>query len=136
MAQTKRTRQTKHRGNAAGIVESRGRTSRPPSASERKAQQKAATRTERLMKKPTWRSSWIKAAFAGIFIFVFVGILSRPKNGGNPIVSAILMGVIAVLLFGPANYYLETLLWKRRMNPPASGSGGSGGLFGGFGRKK
>ena len=28
MAQTKRKRRTKHRGNAAGVVEARGRTSR------------------------------------------------------------------------------------------------------------
>ena len=35
MAQTKRKRQTKHRGNAAGVVESRGRTGRKPTAAEK-----------------------------------------------------------------------------------------------------
>ena len=35
MAQTKRKRQTKHRGNAAGVVESRGRTGRKPTADEK-----------------------------------------------------------------------------------------------------
>jgi hypothetical protein len=135
MAQTKRKRQTKHRGNAAGIVESRGRTSRPPSPSERKAKQKAETRNERLMKQPTWRSSWMKAAFAGVFMFVFLMLLSHPKHG-SALVSAIFPAAIAVLLFGPANYYLESYLWKRRANPPAAGVGGAGGLFGVFGRKK
>jgi hypothetical protein len=135
MAQTKRKRQTKHRGNAAGIVESRGRTSRPPSPSERKAAEKAATRSERLMKKPTWRSSWMKSAFAGVFMFVFLSLFSHPKHG-SAFVSAIFPAAIAFLLFGPANYYLELHLWKRRQNPPAPRAGGSGGLFGGFGRKK
>jgi hypothetical protein len=32
MAQTKRKRRTKHRGNAAGTIESRGRTGRKPTA--------------------------------------------------------------------------------------------------------
>ena len=35
MAQTKRKRQTKHRGNAAGVVEARGRTGRKPTAAEK-----------------------------------------------------------------------------------------------------
>ena len=35
VAQTRRKRQTKHRGNAAGVVESRGRTGRKPTAAEK-----------------------------------------------------------------------------------------------------
>ena len=38
MAQTKRKRRTKHRGTAAGTIEARGRTGRPPTADERKKQ--------------------------------------------------------------------------------------------------
>ena len=57
MAQTKR--KTKHRGNAAGMVESRGRTGRPPTAEERSgsAREKAKSREQRLQKAdrpPTW----------------------------------------------------------------------------------
>ena len=37
MAQTKRKRRTKHRGNAAGMVEARGRTGRKPDAPSRAA---------------------------------------------------------------------------------------------------
>jgi len=37
MASTKKKRRTKHRGNAAGIVESRGRTGRKPADNEKKA---------------------------------------------------------------------------------------------------
>ena len=55
MAQTKRKRRTKHRGNAAGIVEHRGRTSRPPSPEERKKAARAA-RGDRYAKPldPQW----------------------------------------------------------------------------------
>jgi hypothetical protein len=35
MAQTKRKRRTKHRGNAAGSIEVRGRTGRKPTDDER-----------------------------------------------------------------------------------------------------
>ena len=38
MAQTKRKRRTKHRGTAAGTIQTRGRTGRPPTAEERKKQ--------------------------------------------------------------------------------------------------
>ena len=36
MAQTKRKRRTKHRGNAAGTIEARGRTGRKPTADEQR----------------------------------------------------------------------------------------------------
>ena len=42
MAQTKRKRRTKHRGNAAGSVEARGRTE--PQADAAQAEQKKADR--------------------------------------------------------------------------------------------
>ena len=51
MAQTKRKR--KHRGTAAGTIEARGRTGRPPTASEVK-KTAAQRRQERMDKPPTW----------------------------------------------------------------------------------
>ena len=47
MAQTKRKRQTKHRGTAAGQVTNRGRTGKPPSAEERKKQRRDEARASR-----------------------------------------------------------------------------------------
>ena len=44
MAQTKRKRQTKHRGNAAGIVETRGRTGRKPTRRASEARKQARQR--------------------------------------------------------------------------------------------
>ena len=65
MAQTKRKRRTKHRGNAAGIVEVRGRTTRPASPEARKAQKKGdarKARMDRYAKPPSWRSAANRAS--------------------------------------------------------------------------
>ncbi len=138
MAQTKRKRQTKHRGNAAGVVESRGRTSRPISPNDRKKADKAAVREARMSKEPTWKSSWMKAGFAGLFMFLFIMILGHPKHG-SALAAAIFPAVIAVALFGPANYYLERYLWKKRMSQRSAAVAAAAprpSLFGGFKRKQ
>lgn len=111
MAQTKRKRQTKHRGNAAGSVTTRGRTSRPPSEKERKARTKEEVRQERLNRKPTWKSMIIRAAFASVLMFVLLLVLGK----GHNIAYALVFGVLAFCLYVPAGYYLEMFMWRRRM---------------------
>ena len=69
VAQTRRKRQTKHRGNAAGVVESRGRTGRKPTAGEKSgdARQLAKEREQKIDRRdkpPTWRAAFIKAMVA------------------------------------------------------------------------
>ena len=61
MAQTKRKRRTKHRGTAAGTIEARGRTGRPPSPEEKKKQSRMDARERRLNTPPTWKSSLMRA---------------------------------------------------------------------------
>ena len=56
MAQTKRKRQTKHRGNAAGVIESRGRTGRKPTKAEREGKREV-TRVPRQDRPPTWKGA-------------------------------------------------------------------------------
>ena len=51
MAQTKRKRRTKHRGNAAGSVEARGRTGRKPTDQERRMRKHGRALPERAPKK-------------------------------------------------------------------------------------
>ena len=48
MAPTKKKRSTKHRGNAVGMVESRGRTGRKPAPGERKLTAKEEARQRAL----------------------------------------------------------------------------------------
>ena len=77
MAQTKRKRRTKHRGNAAGTVEVRGRTGRPPTPEERKKQDRAKRAQARTPKPPTWKGALKKAGLATGFIFVFLLITNK-----------------------------------------------------------
>ena len=113
MAQTKRKRRTKHRGTAAGTISARGRTGRPPTAEEKKRQQKLTreqAREARLAAPPTWKGSGNRALLAAGFMFLFLLVTSK----GN-IVAAILFAVFAFALYVPSGYYLERYLWQRRM---------------------
>jgi hypothetical protein len=111
MAQTRRRRRTKHRGTAAGTIESRGRTGRPPTAQERKKQSRASAREERLSKPPTWSGSAKRAALAALFIFAFMLLTSR---GSNRVAAALIFALFALALYVPGGYYLELFLWRRR----------------------
>ncbi|HWD85735.1 MAG TPA: hypothetical protein VG321_08280 [Solirubrobacteraceae bacterium] len=114
MAQTKRKRRTKHRGNAAGKIEVRGRTGRPPSPQEKKKADRTKLREERLMKEPTWRQSFRRASLAAGLMFVFLLVTDHTKHG-SPIITAVLFAIIAMVIYVPAGYYLERFLWRRRM---------------------
>jgi hypothetical protein len=114
MAQTKRKRHTKHRGNAAGVVETRGRTGRPPTADEKKKAEKTRSREKRLYTPPTWMQSVRRASLAGLFMFVFLLLTSHPKHG-NAVLSALIFAIVAMALYIPGGYYLETAMYRRRL---------------------
>jgi Flp pilus assembly protein TadB len=119
MAQTKRRRQTKHRGNAAGAVEARGRTGRPPTADERKRTTRDQRREERLNRRPTWKSSGQRALLAGAFMFIFLLVTYHSKTGSR-LVAAVTYAFIAMLLYMLLGFWLETFLWRRRMAKKAA----------------
>src|SRR5919112_2718985 len=104
MAQTKRKRRTKHRGNAAGAIEVRGRTGRKPTAQERKTQgrQTARERREaRLSKPPTWKGAAGKALLAAVFFGIAVAILfGQPSQ-------ALVTAPLILLLYIPMSYYTD-----------------------------
>ena len=111
MAQTKRKRQTKHRGNAAGSVTTRGRTGRPPSPKEKKQRSRDELRQERLNRKPTWTSMAQRAALASVLMFFVLLLLTR---GHSPLY-AVAFALVAFVLYVPLGFYLESFLWRRRM---------------------
>jgi Flp pilus assembly protein TadB len=111
MAQTKRKRRTKHRGTAAGTVERRGRTSRPPSEKERKQQTRAQAREKRLNTPPTWKSSFTRAGFASLLLFFLLLFTARGKSRFEV---AIIFTLVALAIYVPAGYYIEKLMWRRR----------------------
>jgi hypothetical protein len=112
MAQTKRKRRTKHRGNAAGIVEHRGRTSRPPSPEVRKQQRKEearAARTSRYNRPPSWQSAANRALITTLlFVAVVIFILRQP------VTQAVALGGFMLLLYIPIGYYTDSFFYKRR----------------------
>jgi hypothetical protein len=114
MAQTRR-RRTKHRGNAAGIVEARGRTGRKPTAAERggKKDSKATARerrVEKLNQPPTWRGAFNRAALATVLMMALFVFVLRPKNAASFIV---LLPVI-LGIYTPMGYYTDRFLYRRR----------------------
>ena len=123
MAQTRRKRRTKHRGTAAGTIETRGRTGRPPTAEERKKQSRVDAREKRLNSPPTWKSSLFRALIAGVIVFAFLLITAKGKN---KLPVALAFTAVAILIYIPAGYYLELLLFRRRMRKKAMAAGGKG----------
>jgi Flp pilus assembly protein TadB len=111
VAQTKRKRRSKHRGTAAGTIEARGRTGRPPTAEERKKQDKTTARERRLNAPPTWKSAFTRALLASGLMFAFILLTTKGKNR---LPSAVLFAIFALALYVPAGYYLELFLYRRR----------------------
>jgi hypothetical protein len=114
MAQTRRKRQTKHRGNAAGMIEARGRTGRPLNDGEKKRGSRDRQRQERLNRKPTWNSAAKRGMLAGGFIFLFLVFFDKPKHG-SAVLGDVLFAVIAMLFYIVLGFYFEMFLWRRRM---------------------
>jgi hypothetical protein len=121
MAQTKR-RRTKHRGNAAGMVEVRGRTGRKPTDDERKKEQKGGRggpRPNRLDQPPTWRGA-IQRAFLAVVFFAFLIILFFKQ----PIPNAIGLSAFMLLIYIPLGYYTDQFLYRRRQRQKAEKAAG------------
>jgi Flp pilus assembly protein TadB len=119
MAQTKRKRRTKHRGNAAGVVTSRGRTSPPPKGQEAKDRQKAQAREKRAArydKPPSWRSSIQRAAITCALLFVVLMIIPGPKHN---VAATLLLTAIAFAFYVPMGYMIDNSLYRRRQKRKA-----------------
>ncbi len=109
MASKRRKRRTKHRGNAAGMVETRGRTGRKPTTSERKPGGGRAARMDRLSRPPSWRSSFNRALIAAaVFVAASILILKQKPIAG------VAFGLFLVLFYTPLTFYTDSFLYKRR----------------------
>ncbi|MSX01761.1 MAG: hypothetical protein F2813_01205 [Actinobacteria bacterium] len=114
MAQAKKKRSSKHRGNAAGIVETRGRTGRPLSDREQAKNKTAASGKsgggQRPVREPSWRSAATRSVVAVvIFVAVLTLLLKQPVNAILPV--ALLMLVFYV----PLSYYTDRWIYRRRL---------------------
>ena len=130
MAQTKRKRKSKHRGNAAGMVEARGRTSRPSGprktgtppknsgGGSSKSQSKASAREARMARydvEPTWAGSAKKAALmAGLFGVILI-VINKNVIGG------ILGALLITVMYLPLTYYTDRYFYRRRQRQKRGG---------------
>ena len=118
MAQTRKRRQTKHRGNAAGMVETRGRTGRAPGPQDKKLSTKEEARAKRLARldtPPTWRGAINRAGIAAALFVVLVIVL------GQQIAAAVSLGAVMLLIYIPMSYYTDLFVYRRRQKKKAEG---------------
>lgn len=118
MAQTRRKRQTKHRGNAAGVVESRGRTGRKPTTAEKTgaATTSAAARKREVDKRdrpPTWRAAFLKAMVATVLLLFVILVFLKGSSG------AIALFPIVLGLYTVVSYYTDKWVYERRQRKKA-----------------
>ena len=113
MAQTKRKRRSKHRGNAAGKVEARGRTSRPANLTpaEKKKLDRQSSRDARMSKPPSWNSALFKAALMAALLFVFtqLGLF----GGTTTIAQSGFLALFALILYTPLAYATDKFVYSR-----------------------
>jgi len=111
MAQTKRKRRTKHRGNAAGSIEARGRTGRKPTAEENKSRQSA--RGKRVAKPPTWNSAGLKALAMAVLLFGLTqfGILGNEAS----LSQGLFLSALALVIYTPLAYTTDKWVYARML---------------------
>ncbi len=113
MAQTKRKRRSKHRGNAAGTIEARGRTGRKPTDAEQRKSESSNARAERRFVEPSWGGAATRAGLASVMLFVLfqVGLAGEKQT----IATSLALSVGAFLLYVPLGYKVDRIFWERRM---------------------
>ena len=111
MAQTKRKRRSKHRGNAAGVVESRGRTGRRPTAEEQRKATRQSSLEARRNRPPSWKGAFMKAGLMAALLFVFtrIGLFGSETK----LDTSILLALFAMLLYTPLAYVTDSWVYRR-----------------------
>ncbi|HEV2813693.1 MAG TPA: hypothetical protein VGW10_10610 [Solirubrobacteraceae bacterium] len=119
MAQTRKRRRTKHRGNAAGMVEARGRTGRRPEEGEKRGikQDAAERRRNRMETPPTWRSALNRAGIATAVFAVLVVLLFR-----RPVYEAAVLSCFMLGLYVPLTYYTDMWIHRRWIKKHGGGA--------------
>ncbi len=123
MAQTRRKRQTKHRGNAAGMVESRGRTGRKPTAAEKSGNAAEAARAKqprlaRADMPPTWKGAFFRGLLAAGVLALLSGLILNASPGQT--VAYFFVGLLA---YTPISFYSDQWIFNRRQRNKAKRGG-------------
>jgi hypothetical protein len=114
---TKRRRSTKHRGNAAGVIEARGRTGRKPTAAEKgdargsgkSSRGSSGPRPKRYESPPTWRSAGTRAVIAAVVVYAVSTLLLK-----RPVKTNLILLPIVLVFYAPMIYYTDLWIYRRR----------------------
>ena len=120
MAQTKKKRRTKHRGNAAGTIESRGRTGRKPTrrrAQPEPQERRARSAPARQAADVAQRDQRAPAIAAGIFLVAVVVLFKQAVAGRDLGLAAFMLA-----LYIPIGYYTDLFLYRRRRESQKAGA--------------
>jgi hypothetical protein len=125
MAQTKRKRNRKHRGNAAGIVErpahntrggaGTGDRKRPMTKEETRIAARQR-RIDRLNRPPTWKNAMQRAAIAAALFAVLVTVIFKE----NPL-TAIVLAAFMLILYIPLSYLTDRAVYNWRQKKQTAG---------------
>ena len=130
MAQAKKKRKSRHRGNQAGMVEARGRTSRPsgerrssapakkPATRAEAREQARAKRAARFDEPPTLRGALNRAIFAAALFGVLIVLAF-----GQPVGNGIALAGLMIVMYLPMSYYTDKFLYNRRQRQKQAGRG-------------
>jgi hypothetical protein len=122
---TKNRRSTKHRGNAAGMIEARGRTGRKPSASEKgtaatkgssRRSGSSGGRKNRYDSPPTWKGAALRAVVAAAIVYVVSTLLLKHTSATTNV--ALVPVVLA--LYTPMIYYTDLYMYRRAQRKKSS----------------
>src|SRR5580765_6801465 len=126
MAQTKRKRNRKHRGNAAGIVERPAHNTRGSAGSSAAAKKRPQTkeemriaarerRMERLNREPTWKAAAQRAAMAAALFAVLITIFFKES-----VVTSIALAAFMLVIYIPLSYITDRAIYNWRQKKSAA----------------
>jgi hypothetical protein len=121
-------RQTKHRGNAAGMIEARGRTGRKPRPNEKGSSSsgsrsrsgsgsRSSGRSNRYDKPPTWKGSAVRAVIAAALVYGVSTLLLKQKSAATNLV----LLPIVLALYMPLIYYTDRYMYRRAQRKRSGG---------------
>lgn len=111
MGETKKRRQTKHRGNAAGMVETRGNTGTRGASAGR-----TDSRGVRIPPAPSWQRAVIKALVPVLILAPFLFLTQKD----TPLGGKLFFLVFAFFLYVPMSYYIDRWAYNRYLKQRAS----------------
>lgn len=105
MGETKKRRQTKHRGNAAGMVETRGRTGVRGEQPARGVD----SRGVRIPPQPSLQRAVLKALVPVLILIPFIFLTQKD----TPVTGKVFFIVLAFVMYIPMSYYIDRWAYNR-----------------------